>query len=123
MAESASAKFRVGMSRPPPQPIFVHHGFMGGVTSCALINKNNCNGLLVGTTAGRCELYDAETYVLIRTVYGDFYLDSDFILPMCSFSLDNKLEVKVYECELEEKALQLIRNPMTDESGARRFEE
>ncbi|EYC04814.1 hypothetical protein Y032_0085g1808 [Ancylostoma ceylanicum] len=59
------------MSRPPPRPIFVHHGFMGGVTSCALVNAENGKGILVGTGAGRCELYDAETHTLIRTVYVD----------------------------------------------------
>ncbi|KAL6743897.1 hypothetical protein Aduo_016885 [Ancylostoma duodenale] len=59
------------MSRPPPHPIFVHHGFEGGVTSCALVDAENSKGILVGTGAGRCELYDAETHTLIRTVYVD----------------------------------------------------
>ncbi|KAJ1349555.1 hypothetical protein KIN20_005145 [Parelaphostrongylus tenuis] len=59
------------MSRPPPQPIFVHRGLSGGVTSCAVVPTINGDSILIGTGKGRCELYDAETHTLIRTVYVD----------------------------------------------------
>ncbi|VDM61110.1 unnamed protein product [Angiostrongylus costaricensis] len=58
------------MSRPPPQPVFVHRGFSGGAVSCAVVRTGNGDGVLVGTGEGRCELYDADTHVFIRTVYG-----------------------------------------------------
>ncbi|KAK6045029.1 hypothetical protein COOONC_17466, partial [Cooperia oncophora] len=58
------------MSRPPPQPIFVHRGLEGGATSCAVVSTSNGSGILVGTGKGRCELYDSDTHVHIRTVYG-----------------------------------------------------
>ncbi|XGW04991.1 hypothetical protein V3C99_015852 [Haemonchus contortus] len=59
------------MSRPPPQPIFVHRGLEGGATSCAVVSTTNCAGILVGTGKGRCELYDADTHMHIKTVYVD----------------------------------------------------
>ncbi|VDK59513.1 unnamed protein product [Cylicostephanus goldi] len=57
------------MSRPPPQPIFVHHGFIGGVTSCAVVEIDDRTAIVVGTGVGKCEVYDAETHMLLRTVY------------------------------------------------------
>ncbi|WKY13109.1 hypothetical protein Q1695_004152 [Nippostrongylus brasiliensis] len=59
------------MPRPPPQPIFVYCGLEGGVTSCAVVSTADSAGILVGTSKGRCELYDADTHLLVRTVYVD----------------------------------------------------
>ncbi|CAJ0588531.1 unnamed protein product [Cylicocyclus nassatus] len=59
------------MSRPPPQPIFVHYGFIGGVTSCEVIDIDNMKAVMIGTGVGKCEVYDAETHMLLRKVYED----------------------------------------------------
>lgn len=60
------------MPRPPPQPIFVHRGLEGGAVSCAVVSTSEGTAsVLVGSGKGRCELFDAETHVHLRTVYVD----------------------------------------------------
>uniref|UniRef100_A0A1I7XKX0 MMS1_N domain-containing protein n=1 Tax=Heterorhabditis bacteriophora TaxID=37862 RepID=A0A1I7XKX0_HETBA len=59
------------MARPPPQPVFVHHGFSGGVTACDVIDLEEQRCILVGTLKGECGAYDLRTHQLVRKVYED----------------------------------------------------
>ncbi|KAL3985803.1 WD domain G-beta repeat family protein [Acanthocheilonema viteae] len=54
-----------------PIPLFVHYGFTGGVSCCAIVSVNDEPQLAVGSTYGKCILFSPRTHLRASTVYVD----------------------------------------------------
>uniref|UniRef100_A0A8R1Y5H7 WD_REPEATS_REGION domain-containing protein n=1 Tax=Onchocerca volvulus TaxID=6282 RepID=A0A8R1Y5H7_ONCVO len=54
-----------------PIPLFVHYGFLGGVSCSAIVSIDNESHLAVGTTYGKCTLFSPRTHLCTSTIYID----------------------------------------------------
>ncbi|MCP9264611.1 Peroxidasin [Dirofilaria immitis] len=54
-----------------PIPLFIHYGFVGGVSCSAIVYIRDESHLAVGTTRGKCTLFSSSTYLCTSTVYID----------------------------------------------------
>ncbi|VDO26702.1 unnamed protein product [Onchocerca flexuosa] len=52
-----------------PIPLFVHYGFLGGVSCSAIVSVDNESHLAVGTTCGKCTLFSPRTHLCTSTIH------------------------------------------------------